>query len=215
MGAGLRGLVLLVVFSMTGAMLFNLMMLQEGGTRRLAPVPLAVLPPREGRDATDAAGKLVVLNAAEALETTKAMQKGLAAKGYYPGPADGVAGLMTQAALMAFEFDNGLPLTGKVTRERSEMIVFGVPEDARRANHEQAGDLAPEAVSAIRTVQQSLAGVGYDVGAVDGTLSSQTRRAIREFEIDHGLPESGRISGRLLAELVRLAGLGKIALGAR
>lgn len=215
MGAGIRGLVLLVVSVLAGGVMFNLLMLQDEGARRLAPPPVAVLPPRDAESAQTDAGKFIVLNAAQSLETTKALQNGLRGKGYDPGPVDGVAGLMTQAALMAFEFDNGLPLTAKVTPERVEMVVFGVPADARRSAYAPGGVPSAEAAGVIRTVQQSLAGVGYDVGAVDGALSARTSRAIKEFEIDHGLPESGRVSGRLLAELVRLADLGKIALGGR
>lgn len=213
MGAGLRSVVLLVVAGLSGAILFNLMMLQGGRSRHLAPPPVAALPPVNQGGSQEAADKVMVLNAAQSLETTKALQRGLSAKGYDPGPVDGVAGLMTKAALMAFEFDNGLPLTAQPTAERAELITFGVPADSKRTGFEQATEISSEASGVIRTVQQTLAGVGYDAGPVDGALSSRTRRAIREFEIDHGLPETGRVSGKLVAELVRLADLGKVALG--
>jgi peptidoglycan hydrolase-like protein with peptidoglycan-binding domain len=68
-----------------------------------------------------------------------------------------------------------------------------------------------EAESAIRSVQTSLARLGYKPGRVNGRLTPDTARAIREFEVDQSLPESGRISGPLVARLDRLAGGGRIA----
>jgi hypothetical protein len=37
-------------------------------------------------------------------------------------------------------------------------------------------------------------------------LNDQTRRAIRKFEVDRKMSETGRISGELLAKLATLAG---------
>lgn len=216
MGVRLQVGAFLASLAMTGGLLTNLMAFQDGGIQRLAPPPVAASYDDAGQP--DAAGpppqpdRVLVLNAAESLGATKSLQAGLAAKGYYPGPADGVAGLMTRAALMAFEYDHGLPLMADVTPERVEMVTYGVPADAKVALQLQVGQIGPEAVGVIRTVQQSLEAVGYAIGAVDGTLSPQTRQSIRDFEIDQGLPETGRVSGRLMARLVRLADQGKLAL---
>lgn len=45
------------------------------------------------------------------------VQKGLAELGYAPGPVDGTLGERTRQALMQFQRDRELPVTGKVTQE--------------------------------------------------------------------------------------------------
>jgi hypothetical protein len=50
-------------------------------------------------------------------------------------------------------------------------------------------------------VQSELARRGYYRGPIDGVIGQGTRRAIRAFQYDEGLPASGWIDGRLLSEL--------------
>lgn len=56
-------------------------------------------------------------------------------------------------------------------------------------------------VTGVRAVQQRLSELGYDPGPVDGIMGPRTRAAIRAFERDHGLPESGRMSPELASAL--------------
>ena len=46
---------------------------------------------------------------------TLTVQEELAARGYYRGPLDGIAGRGTRAAILKYEQDNGLPRTGEVS----------------------------------------------------------------------------------------------------
>ena len=52
-------------------------------------------------------------------------------------------------------------------------------------------------------MQQRLADLGYDPGPVDGVVGARTRAAIRAFQKDNELPETGtyvvRVSARNLA----------------
>ena len=50
----------------------------------------------------------------ETPETIRAIQRELQARGYEAGAADGVPRLVTRAAIMAYEHDNGLPLSTDV-----------------------------------------------------------------------------------------------------
>ena len=52
-------------------------------------------------------------------------------------------------------------------------------------------------------VQQQLAAAGYYHGAIDGVVGDGTRRAIRNYERDNGLPVDGQIDNQLLATLGR------------
>ncbi|MEO1282302.1 MAG: peptidoglycan-binding protein [Pseudomonadota bacterium] len=177
---------------------------RAGGSVVAAKLPEAVQPVRApGQD---------VMSAARAIEITRSVQVALKTKGYSPGPADGVPGLMTRAAMMAFEYDNGLDLSGDVTSKRLEMLVYGVPANLQHRSARESLDVGPIAKDVIRTVQGSLKTAGYNIGIVDGGLSLRTARAIAEFEADQGLSETGRISGLLMAKLVSLASQGKLAL---
>ena len=55
--------------------------------------------------------------------------------------------------------------------------------------------------SVVVRVQRRLASDGYNPGRIDGILGSGTRRAIRNYERDHGLRPDGAISRRLLATM--------------
>ncbi len=50
-------------------------------------------------------------------------------------------------------------------------------------------------------VQRELATAGYYHGAIDGIVGDGTRRAIRNYERDNGLPVDGQIDHQLLATM--------------
>jgi hypothetical protein len=52
-------------------------------------------------------------------------------------------------------------------------------------------------------VQRQLAAAGYYHGAIDGIVGDGTRRAIRNYERDNGLPVDGEIDDRLLSTMSR------------
>lgn len=155
----------------------------------------------------------VAAAAGEAPDVIASIQRELQARGYEPGTPDGVAGAVTRAAIMAWEHDHGLSPTGEPTEAVMKAIVLGIssqsaglitaqwqalPKD-KRARPEQM----------LRTVQQQLSGLGYNLGKVTGRMNEDTERAIREFETDQNLAPSGRISGPLVARLAKLAGAGR------
>jgi peptidoglycan hydrolase-like protein with peptidoglycan-binding domain len=139
----------------------------------------------------------------DAAAVTRAVQRELQARGYDTGATDGVAGVMTRAAIVGFEFDHGLALTGKPSQELLKSILLG--GDGAPAKADRRSQSA-DATSLIKSVQKSLAERGYNPGSISGQLSPATTRAIREFEIDQSLPESGRPSGQLVARLARSTG---------
>jgi uncharacterized protein len=58
----------------------------------------------------------------------------------------------------------------------------------------------------VRGVQAGLARLGYAPGPADGLIGRNTRTAIRQFERDGGLPETGQPSADLLARIDAQAG---------
>jgi peptidoglycan hydrolase-like protein with peptidoglycan-binding domain len=143
-----------------------------------------------------------------ATEVTRAVQRELQIRGYETGGSDGIAGLMTRGAIMAYEYDHNLPLSGQPSDRLLKAIILGEGGKAKAKGGEVK---SAEAQDVVRSVQRSLAKLGYKPGAANGRLTPDTLRAIRAFEGDQALPETGRISGPLIARLLRLSGDGRVA----
>lgn len=147
---------------------------------------------------------------ASAQDITRAIQRELKERGYEAGVADGQPGLMTRAAIMAYEHDRAMNLTGEPSQQLLKQILLNTVPVAATARPAASQEQSMHATQVIRTVQQSLVTLGYLPGKVDGRLGDDTVRAIREFELDQGLHETGRVSGQLVARLSRLAGQGRL-----
>ena len=140
-------------------------------------------------------------NAEGDAETIRAVQRELIQRGYGPIQSDGVPGLGTRAAVLAYEHDHRLALTAAVTPALLKHILLG--HDAGTPAADAGRVRTPEAEHVIRTVQQSLTMIGYQPGRIDGRIGEDTERAIREFELDEGQKASGRVSADLLTRLAR------------
>src|SRR5258705_317997 len=145
----------------------------RGGRRRRAPAaPPAPTEPALKPDAQSA-------------ETIRAIQRELRQKGYGALLSDGIQRPATRAAIMAYEFNHRLPLTGEASEAFLRVLLFGGTANAEPA---LAGKVrTAEAQELVRFVQQALAHLGYQPGLPDGQLQEATVRAIREFELDKGL----------------------------
>ena len=62
---------------------------------------------------------------------------------------------------------------------------------------------APQPDLAIRQVQGILHEQGYNPGPIDGLMGNKTRAALRQFQLDHRLPETGRIDPATKAALLQ------------
>jgi peptidoglycan hydrolase-like protein with peptidoglycan-binding domain len=132
-----------------------------------------------------------------------AIQRELRQRGYDPGPVNGELGLETRSAIIAYEFDEAMPLRGEPTEALLKSLIFGAAlgkaGPGPPARFERHGELIAE-------VQTMLADLGYGSGPIDGRLDAGTREAIRKFESDRDLDARGRISARLLLEMVIVTG---------
>lgn len=126
------------------------------------------------------------------------VQGALAARGYEPGVADGNAGPITRAAILAFEHDHGLPATA----EPSEMLLAALRAPGRRVTGGARWQRPTEAASGVvRTAQQYLIAAGYLRGRATGVPDAPTVAAIRAFEAAQQLTPTGRVSAPLMARL--------------
>ncbi|MCC5973342.1 MAG: peptidoglycan-binding protein [Rubellimicrobium sp.] len=88
-------------------------------------------------------------------------------------------------------------------------IVALTPEDGGAALR-PAARVGEEALNlnaqTRRLVEQRLADLGLEPGAVDGTFDNQTRRAIRNYQRDHNLPATGFLDETVLVRLLAETG---------
>jgi peptidoglycan hydrolase-like protein with peptidoglycan-binding domain len=131
-------------------------------------------------------------------ETIRAIQRELKQRGHGGLVSDGIMRPATRVAILAYEQQAGLPLTG----EASEALLMRILLGASGAPEAGAGAVqSPHAEAVVKQVQRALTAHGYRPGPVDGRLSAETVAAIRVFEMDQGLVPTGRISPGLMAKL--------------
>jgi hypothetical protein len=110
----------------------------------------------------------------------------LSCLGYEPGAIDGVVGNNTIRALKEFQKDNDLSANGKVDSDTSYYLrsAFGQIEE----------------LDGIE-LQFVLNDIGYNL-SIDGVVGSRTIAAIKEFQNDNSLDESGEVDADTLAALI-------------
>jgi peptidoglycan hydrolase-like protein with peptidoglycan-binding domain len=158
--------------------------------------------------------------ASNGVDVIRAVQRELGRRGYKPGIPSGVANVATRGAIMAYQRDHGLPLTGEPSDALLQAIVFGSSATVRGPGNSVSterggtvGDVVRTAESAstftasngvdvIRAVQRELGQRGYKPGIPNGMANAATRGAIMAYQRDHGLPLTGEPSEALLTAIV-------------
>ncbi len=95
-------------------------------------------------------------------QQTRDVQRALTLLGLDPGPADGVLGPRTKAAVTRFQQAEGLTSTGVLDPETRSRLA------ERQRDH-------------VRKVQTALKQSGQDPGPVDGLMGGQTKAALRRY----------------------------------
>lgn len=139
------------------------------------------------------------------------IQRELARKGFYDGPADGIWGSKTDAAVRDFVQASGL----KVNPEANENLLRAIttfvakPTTAAAASTASPADPIAKLIAPskrLMTVQRALADFGYGQIKATGVFGQETRNAIEKFERDHRLPVTGQMSDRFVRELAAMTG---------
>ncbi|MEZ5853620.1 MAG: peptidoglycan-binding domain-containing protein [Hyphomicrobiaceae bacterium] len=189
---------------------------EENGGKPLVPAVINAPPKRPPVQATRAgrfspsAGAMIDTSAPDSnpiatrTATISGVQTELTRRGYQPGAIDGAVGLVTRAAILAYENDNGLPLSAEPSPELLAHLRHGTSAPGLAVGFDgEAKAPSREAESVTRAVQQSLHHLGYLSSTADGRISEETARAIREFEMDSGMIPTGRISAPLVNQLAK------------
>ena len=139
------------------------------------------------------------------------IQRELSRKGFYDGPADGIWGSKTDAAVRDFLQASGL----KVNPEANENLLRAIssyvakPVAAAAAPSPPATDPIAKLIAPskrIVSIQRALADFGYGQIKATGVYDPETRSAIEKFERDHRLPVTGQISDRFVRDLAAMTG---------
>lgn len=144
------------------------------------------------------------------LQLVANIQRELGRKSYYDGPADGIWGAKTDAAVRDFVQATGV----KLNPEASDGLLRAISTSPARTpasatpNPPSADPIAKLIAPSkrITAVQRALADFGYGQIKPSGVFDPDTRTAIEKFERDHQLPITGQISDRIVRELAAMTG---------
>jgi len=184
----------------------------------------AMIPPRIQGVQPNAA---VETSALARTQMIASIQRELARKGFYDGPADGIWGAKTDIAVRDFAQAAGI----KVNPEASDALLRAIVASHARAPNVQgaqgaqganattgaasgAAEPAPADPIAkliapskrVTAIQRALSDFGYGQIKPSGQFDPATKAAIEKFERDRKLPIDGQISDRLVRELAATTG---------
>jgi len=189
------------------AILFNALFMQSGPH----PAPIFANKPSSVALETDVAAPLPQTNAdvtpRSRLDVVTEIQRELTRHGFYGGPADGVYGPKTDAAIRDFEQQAGL----RPSAEPNDLLLASIARSAIKAqpvaiqrNDPIAALLAPN--PRIIAVQRALTDFGYGPVRPTGLYDTETRSAIERFEKARRRPATGQITDQLVRDLAALTG---------
>ena len=122
--------------------------------------------------------------------------------GYHPGPADGMMGKKTKHAIIQFQRDHGLPETGTPDSRTMELMQQKPSQKKTQA----ASPAKAKYDKNLHEAQGYLRKLGYGPGPADGMMGMKTQNAIKKFQRDRGLPETGALDDSTLNTIRNQAG---------
>jgi len=204
-------LLFLAFVGLTGLITYNALYLQEQRSIALLPT----VPKTSGDRAANRSALPLVTTDLPPLPDQKppsqlviAIQRELKVRGYGGGPADGILRQETRKAIADFQRDHGLAVSGLPSDELLRHILLGETVSTGSVADAKGAAPAPQLKQDVRVkaVQQILADLGYAPGPIDGAMGSATERAVKAFQHDRKIAETGQISRELLREIKRVTG---------
>jgi hypothetical protein len=133
----------------------------------------------------------------------RAIQRELLHRDYRIERRDGQVDLATRIAILLYEYNSGLTLTGRPSEALLERILFG---PFRGADTGDPVDRMETDTELVAQVQVMLSRLGFANLKATGRLGADTRSALREFAQFRDLRPKGRLTPRLLLELADVTG---------
>ncbi|MBU0728704.1 MAG: peptidoglycan-binding protein [Proteobacteria bacterium] len=104
--------------------------------------------------------------------------------GYRPGPADGLFGLKTRAALMQYQKDKHLPETGQIDKKTAIALGVDIYTPKKKQKYQR------ENIEA-RQSQSMLMWLGHYTGPINGVTGPETIQAINRFQVSQRTTDIG------------------------
>jgi peptidoglycan hydrolase-like protein with peptidoglycan-binding domain len=129
------------------------------------------------------------------------VQQLLLAQGYQPGAVDGLFGTRTENAVRAYQADQGVAVTGRITDGLLALLraTASTPVSPNTV-------LAAEGVQLL-AVQTALNQIGYGPISANGAMSNETAQAVRGFQLEYGLDVTGRVDQATIDRLIAIGAL--------
>ena len=127
-------------------------------------------------------------------QNVRQLQQILIALGYLDDVADGVFGTKTQTAVKDLQSDNNMEATGQVTNELMHMLVEG----KINAYDPYLGISRGASGKRVTNLQNRLKELGYMAGKADGVYGTGTYNAVKLFQQQTGLPQTGNADSETL-----------------
>jgi len=194
--------------------------LVAGGGRDATGTVKAVLPRPRPPDLDPAKSDAPPAQRARA-DIVMEIQRELGRRGFYDGPADGIYGGKTDAAIRDFEQAAHL----KPSTEPNEVLLkaiktstikvaalappLPIPRPAAATTPAPHYDPIAEILGPSKrviSIQRALADFGYGQIKPTGIINPETEAAIEKFERDRKMPVTGQISDRVARELATMTG---------
>jgi peptidoglycan hydrolase-like protein with peptidoglycan-binding domain len=99
-----------------------------------------------------------------------------------------------------------MPLSGEPSESVLKALIFAKASSMSCGSKKGRAKRFEHRRDVIKQVQQMLARLGYTSGPINGRLDAKTREAIRKFEADRNLKAAGRLTPRVLLEMVIVSG---------
>jgi len=141
-------------------------------------------------------------------ERVRLMQDALKDLGYSIGTVDGKFGLLTRAAVIAFQRDKGITADGLAGTKTLELLYNSANSDS---NNNSSDDSASGTLSAslrkgssgseVLSVQTKLKALGYYTKSLDGNFGSGTLAAVLAFQKANGLKVDGIVGSGTYGKL--------------
>lgn len=214
-------LMFLGFFALSGTITYNALYLQEhrpNGAATTAAAPQSISRPDQAAPSASSVNVAPVSTdlpplapgMGESQLVVRAVQRELATLGYDVGIVDGGMSDKTRAAISAFQTSEGIAVTGVPSDDLLRQILLGhsVVSGGATGSLPSADKIAATAAgpATVKGVQQALSELGYVPGAIDGAWGAKTARAVRAFQRDRDIAETGRITPELLDEVKKVTG---------
>jgi len=134
-------------------------------------------------------------------QLVRSIQTALNEQGYNAGTADGVFDSAARSAILAYQGDFNLPLTGEPSATLLTHLASSNLEPGAGGVYNSDYASQVTATQLNKDIQIELNRLGYNVGTPDGLFGTRTREAVLSYQKEVGIPQTGAPSQLLLNQL--------------